>query len=201
MSIQTVEDVVVISVKPAPEMECAICNELVDSLISVCPGEKHDDHRVCKTCVNKMSKENEAIGCVYCGWRPGPVEDTTVEAVPAERPAPERTVYVKCMQPCIDSLNITLAYLLVGSLLAVFYLVMMSCLLFVYKCTWGNIIGDRSWCRHNGEMLTIENAVLGFVITLILAGVGIGTSLMVTWMKPRVKQLVDRCYGSQNEER
>ena len=64
-----------------------------------------------------------------------------------------------------------------------------------------NIIGDRSWCRHNGEMLTIENAVLGFVITLILAGVGIGTSLMVTWMKPRVKQLVDRCYGSQNEER
>ena len=203
MRIQTIEDVVVISVKPAPEMECAICNELVDSLISVCPGEKHDDHRVCKTCVNKMSKENEAIGCVYCGWRPGPVEDTTVEAVPAERPSPEpeRTAWANCKYNCRDRFSLTLMYLLLGCMLAVFYLVMMSCLLFVYKCTWGNIIGDRSWCRNRGGMVTIENAGLGFVVTLILCGVAMSTFLLATWMKPRVKQLVDRCYESPNEER
>ena len=49
--------------------------------------------------------------------------------------------------------------------------------------------------------MTIENAGLGFVVTLILCGVAMSTFLLATWMKPRVKQLVDRCYESPNEER
>ena len=201
------QDIVVVSVRPAPnpdavpELECAICNEIVDTLISVCPGEKYEDHRVCKTCINKMSKENEAIGCVYCGWRPEFRRDVVVVTTAPRPSSPvRRRPTVSGWRPCV-SLSDALAYLLVGSFLAVLYMVVMACLLFVYKCVWSGVISDRSWCRHSGDVLTIENAGLGFVATLVIAGFVTLISLLVSWSRPKVEQFVKRCYGSQNEER
>ena len=205
------QDIVVVSVRPAPEpvpdpapapeLECAICNEIVDRLISVCPGEKYEDHRVCKTCINKMSKENEAIGCVYCGWRPEFRRDVVVVTTAPRPSSPvRRRPTVSGWRPCV-SLSDALAYLLVGSFLAVLYMVIMACLLFVYKCVWSGVISDRSWCRHSGDVLTIENAGLGFVATLVIAGFVTLISLLVSWSRPKVEQFVKRCYGSQNEER
>ena len=171
MQLQTIQDVVVISVKPAPvkELECAICNEIVGSLISVCPGDKHDDHRICDSCINKMTRTNAAIGCVYCGWIP----DNTITNT-NENPR-DRNIIVSTsgasIHPdynCKDKFTFGLVYLLIGCFVTLFYLIVMSSLFFSYKCIWGGIIGDKSWCRQNGDIITIENAAFGSIATLII---------------------------------
>lgn len=188
MQPQTIQDIIVISVKPGPvkQLECAICNEIVTNLISVCPGDKHDHHRICDSCINKMKRTNAAIGCVYCGWIPDNTITNTTENLR------DRNIIVSLSDTpiyssynCKDTFTFGLVYLLMGCFIVIFYIIMMSALLWTYKCIWGEIVNDKRWCLEKGQgHFSLENATLGFAITLILFGVPTLLMRFILWLKP-----------------
>lgn len=180
-------DVTVINVKPAnaretepdtdDKIECPLCGENVSSknIVKSCSKDV-EGHNVCRACHNNLRRDyfKGKSGCIYCGDRPSPNQDTnTINISITVRPEPQNvSVFVgnnnvsDCAKWCSDTMSgLIIVLLMIG------IYILCCCVFHGLRWAWNDIIADDSDEDFDSSNISLSllSAFLGFCFIFIIA--------------------------------